>query len=332
MPSATASPVAPVRPNPWTKLGQPIDLRETDDRTVLARAGLDWKVRLAGLYTDGYTLLPNHRAVVREDTGRALGVVSPDYQPVQPDQLVGIVRALAAQAPVVVEAAGQFKGGAVVFIQARMPDLDLILGADLSHSLLTLVNGNDGRRPLCCSFQTRRIVCMNSLEYAVRTIKGNRQRTDLAKGHVIRHTAGLNAALGDMLNAYKAAIDGHHQTRDLYHHLAGTPLTKTLEREFFDRVFAADGPDESERAASLRKAREERLQAILASPTSRVPGTVSSAFALMQSAVEYIDFYRTTRTSDGEGVDAARMFSATFGSGQALKRKAIETIAELTAA
>lgn len=88
----------------------------------------------------------------------------------------------------------------------------------------------------------------------------------------------------------------------------------------------------SERAASLRKAREDRLQEILyASPTSRVPGTVGSAFALMQSAVEYIDFYRPTRTSDGESAEA-RMFSSQFGSGQALKKKAVETIAELTAA
>jgi len=328
----TIATITPVRPDPWTRIGSAIDLREADDRTVLTRANLDWKVRLAGLYTDGFNPLPNHRAVVREDTGVALGVVSPDYQPVQPDQLIGFVRALAAQAPVVVETAGSFKGGAVTFLQARMPDLDLRLGADLSHSLLTLVNGNDGRRPLCCGFQTRRIVCMNSLEYAVRVLRGNRERTDLARGHVIRHTSGINAALGDMLNAYRTAIDGHRQTRDLYQHLAGTPLTKTLERAFFERVFAAEGPDESERATSLRKAREERLQAILASPTSRVPGTVGSAFALLQSAIEYVDFFRPSKRSGTESMDAARMFSAQFGSGQALKRKAVEVIAELAAA
>lgn len=324
--------IAPVRPSPWSRLGASIDLRDTDDRTVLARAGLNWKVRLAGLYTDGFNPLPNHRAVVREDTGVALGVVSPEYRPLQPEQLVGFARALSANAPIVVESAGLFKGGAVTFIQCRMPQLDLAIGADLSHSLLTLINGSDGRRPVSCGFQTRRIVCMNSLEYAVKVIRGNRQRTDIGKGHVIRHTAGLNAALGDMLNAYKTAIDAHRQTRDLYQHLAGTPLTKALEKEFFERVFAAEAPDESERAASLRRAREERLQVILASPTSRVPGTVGSAFALLQSAVEYIDYFRPTRTSDGESAEAARMFSAQFGSGQGLKRKAVEVIAELAAA
>ena len=42
--------------------------------------------------------------------------------------------------------------------------------------------------------------------------------------------------------------------------------------------------------------------------------------------------FTTVHTADGEGADAARMFSAQFGSGQGLKRKAVETIAELTAA
>ncbi len=324
--------LTPVRPNPWSKLGQPIDLREVEDRTVLARCGLDWKVRLAGLYTDSFNPLPNHRAVVREDTGTALGVVSPEYQPVQNDQLVGFVRALAAQAPVNVELAGCFKHGAVTFIQARLPELDLRLGADVTRSYFMLTNGNDGQRPLVAGFTTIRAICMNSLALAVRQVKGNRSRTDLLRGHVVRHTAGITAALGDMLDAYRNAIDGHRQTRDLYQHLAGVPLTAKLERTFFDRIFAAEGPDESDRAAALRKTREDRLQSILASPTSRVPGTVGTAFSLMQAGIEYVDFSRPTRTSDDENADVARLYSATFGSGMSLKRKAVETIAELTAA
>lgn len=328
--TATTFPIAPIRPNPRTKLGQPIDLNNADDRTVLARAGLDWKVRLAGLYTDGFNPLRNFRAVVREDTGAALGVVSPEYRPLQNEQLIGLIRALTTTAPVVVESAGLFKGGALTWIQGRMPELDLRIGEDVSHSMLTLVNGSDGRRPVSVGFQTRRIVCMNTLDYAVRTIRGNRQRTDLAKGHVIRHTAGLNAALADMLDAYRTAIDAHRQTRAFYEHLARVPMTKQLEKNFFERIFAAEGPSESERAESLRKSRESRLAEILQSPTSLVPGTAGTAFSLLQSAVEFTDFFRKTRAGDGESVEAERMYSAQHGSGYALKRVAVETIAELT--
>lgn len=332
MPSATSSPVVPVRPSPWTKLGAPIDLRDADDRTVLASAGLGWRTSLRGIYTDAFNPIPGYRAIVRDDTSTALGVVSDSYTPVQNDQMLGFVRALAAQAPVRVELAGSFRGGAVTFIQARLPDLDIRIGQDVTSSLFMLSNGNDGQRPLVAGFTTIRAVCSNSLALAIKEVKGNRSRTGLMRGQVVRHTSGINAALGDMLNAYKDAIDGHRQTRDLYQHLAGTPLTKTLEREFFDRIFAADGPSESDRAASLRKARDERLQAILASPTSRVPGTVGSALALLESAIEYVDFYRPSKRTGIEDIDKARLFSAAFGGGYALKQKAVETIAELTAA
>lgn len=324
--------LTPVRPSPWTRLGAPIDLRNADDRTVLARAGLGWRTALRGIYTDAFNPIPGYRAVVRDDTSTVLGVVSDGYTTVQNDQMLGFVRALAAQAPVNVETAGCFKGGAVTFVQARLPELDLRLGSDVTRSYFMLSNGNDGQRPLVAGFTTIRIICANTLSLACRQVKGNRTRTDLMRGYAIRHTAGITTAISDMLTAYKTAIDGHRQTRDLYQHLASTPLTKALEKEFFERVFAAEAPDESERAASLRKAREERLQAILASPTSSVPGTVGSAFVLLQSATEYIDWFRPTRSSDGESVEAARMFSAQFGSGQAIKRKAVEVIAELAAA
>jgi phage/plasmid-like protein (TIGR03299 family) len=324
--------LTPVRPSPWSRLGHPIDLSSADDHTVLASAGLDWHTSLRGIYTDGLNPIRDHRAIVRDDSSRVLGIVSPEYSIVQNAELLSFVRALAANAPVNVETAGSFKHGAVTFIQARMPDLDLCLGSDVTRSYFMLSNGNDGQRPLVAGFTTVRVICANTLALAIREVRGHRNRTDLMRGHVIRHTSGITHAIADMLGAYRSAIDGHRQTLDLYRHLATRPHTQMLESAFFERVFATEGPDESVRAASLRKARAERLQAILASPTSRVPGTVGSAFSLMQAAVEYIDYARPTRTSDGENADDARLFSATFGSGQALKRKAVSTIAELTAA
>jgi hypothetical protein len=40
-------------------------------------------------------------------------------------------------------------------------------------------------------------------------------------------------------------------------------MTRQLERDFFDRIFVAEAPSETDRAASIRKARESRLQQIL---------------------------------------------------------------------
>ena len=88
------------------------------------------------------------------------------------------------------------------------------------------------------------------------------------------------------------------------------------------QVFGRPGRDETDRAKALRKGREERLAAILASPTSQVRGTKDTAFSLMQAVVEYADHDRTTRTSDGGDAEESRLFSSTFGSGAELKAMA----------
>ncbi len=332
MPSATVSPVAPVRPSPWSKLGSPIDLRDADDRTVLARAGLDWKVRLAGLYTDSFAAVEGFRAAVREDTGRALGVVGLDYQPLQNEQSLGLLRCLAQHAPVRIESAGSFKFGAQTWFQAKIDGLEIRVGDDVTECFLLASNTHDGSRAFMLGLQGRRVVCQNSLALANAEVQGNRRRTDLAKGHVVRHSKGAAIALQDALDTYASALAARKTTQAAYEHLASVSSSRALERAFLDRVFAApSGPDESGRAAALKKSREERIRLTLESATSRVRGTSDSAFALLQSVVEYADFYRPTRTSEGESADAARLFSANFGgSGADLKASAWSAILDLT--
>lgn len=330
--TAIASPVAPVRPSPWTKLGAPIDLRDADDRTILARCGLDWKVRLAGLYSDNFSVVEGFRALVREDTGRALGISGPDYQPLQNDQGLGLLRCLAKHAPVRLETAGSFRHGAQTWFQAKIEGLEIRVGDDVTECFLLASNSHDCSRAFMLGLQGRRVVCQNTLALANAQVQGNRRRTDLAKGHVIRHTKGMTIALQDALDTYTSALAARKVTQAAYEHLASVPSSRALERAFLDRVFAApSGPDESGRAAALKKSREERIRMILSSPTSNVRGTAGSAFALLQSAVEFADFHKSVRSSDGENVEVARLFSANFGgSGANLKERAWEVILDLT--
>jgi len=95
-------------------------------------------------------------------------------------------------------------------------------------------------------------------------------------------------------------------------------------------VFGKPGPDESERAKTIRKNRDERIAAILASPTSQVKGTKDTAFSLLNATTEFVDHFRSTKTSDStESSDEARSMSAMFGSGDALKSKAWNRMMEL---
>jgi phage/plasmid-like protein (TIGR03299 family) len=331
----TASNITPVRTSPWTRLGSPIDVRpDCTDRDILARAGLDWRVGLRGIYTDAFNPIPDYRAVVREDTGRALGVVSPEYHPLQNDQILGLLRCLSGQVPLTIETAGSFRFGALTWMQARLDGLEIRVGDDVTHSYLLASTGHDGNRPFVLGLQGIRVICQNTLALAIREVHHNRSSTGLARGHVIRHTKGMPVAIQDALDTYRTALDAQKTTQAAYHHLASVTRSRAMERKYLDLIFpgsTAAGADEHDRATAIRKAREERIQAILASPTSLVRGTAGSLFSLMQAVVEYVDFARPTRTSEGESADAARTFSASFGSGADLKSKAWDTALALAA-
>lgn len=330
------STIAPVRANPWSRLGAPLDVRpDTPDRDILARAGLDWKVALRGLYTDSFQPVSDFRAVVREDTGRALGVVSPEYTPLQNDQILGFLRALGQQVKLRIETAGVFKHGAITWMQAHLDGLDIRVGEDVTQSYLLASSGHDGGHPFILGLQGVRVVCQNTLALAIREVRQNRAQTGLAKGHVIRHTKGLPVAMQDALATYQSAIEARRTTQAAYEHLASMPLSQALAREYLDRVFtvvAPTAPSESDRAAAIKKSREERIQQILASPTSNVKGTAGSLYSLLQAVIEMTDFHRPTRTNDGESADAARFYSANFGgSGAALKERAWDAALALAA-
>jgi hypothetical protein len=120
-------------------------------------------------------------------------------------------------------------------------------------------------------------------------------------------------------------------TKAAWNRLADVPLTTKREADLMRRVFGTPGPDETDRAHALRKSREERIAAILASPTSQMKGTKDSLFSAMQSIVEWCQHEKSVRTSDGGDTDEARLFSATFGSGADVKARAWAAALEMAA-
>ena len=334
-PEAGAPPsgAIPPRSSPWLRLGRSFE--PTSDATeALKRSGLDWAVEKVGLRTADLSPIHNHVAIRRTDNARVLGIVGADFQPLQNAEAFGFFRDLAGEARISFETAGAFDGGSITWVQAKLPDLGIRIGDDVSDSYLFISNGHIGNKTLTIAPTTIRIVCRNTLRMAEAQLQGTRQRRhSLEAGFTVRHTRGMKEALADIRDAYARTVRSHAATSQAYQHLAGKRLTVKLEDEFLSRVFEAGvGPAEAERAKTIRLNRRERIQAILASPTSQVKGTRDSAFSLFQAAVEFVDHDRGSRVAEGEDVSEKRLVSATFGSGADLKSAAWDAILDLTRA
>lgn len=321
------------RQNPWQRVGR--SFQPTSDATeALQRSGLDWAVEKVGLRTADLGPISNHVAIRRTDTGRVLGIVGVDYEPLQNADAFAFFRDLAGEARISFETAGAFEHGAITWVQAKLPDLGIRIGDDVSESYLFISNGHVGNKTLTIAPTTIRIACANSLRMAEAQGQDARQRrSGLEAGFTVRHTRGMKEALADIQQAYARTVRSHAATTQAYQHLASKPLTTPMADDFLRRVFEAGiGPDESDRAKTIRLNRRQRIDAILASPTSLVKGTRDTAFSLFQAAVEYVDHDRLTRTADGEDATEKRLVSATFGSGADIKAAAWSAILDLTRA
>jgi phage/plasmid-like protein (TIGR03299 family) len=327
------------RQNPWQRVGRNLSPGGSADPNLAIReAGLDWTVSRVDLRTaDSLDPVPDFSAIRRSDTGRILGVVGPDYEPFQNAGMFQVFSDLARVGrddgglPFNIETAGAFNGGKVVWALAHLPDLGIRIGDDESKTYLLVSNGHTGNKTLIIAPTTIRVICRNTLAMAEAQARNNRSMLGLAGGFTIKHTPGIHESVNQAKHAFSTVIRDHAATKAAWNRLADVQLTQKLEAEFMAQVFGTPGPDEADRAKSLRKSREDRLAAILASPTSQVHGTKDTLFSVMQAVVEYADHDRTTRTSDGGDADGSRLFSATFGSGAELKSRAWESALALAA-
>jgi phage/plasmid-like protein (TIGR03299 family) len=327
------------RQNPWQRTGRTLTgAATTDPEIAIRQAGLDWTVSRVDLRTaDSLDPVPDFSAIRRSDTNRILGVVGPDYEPFQNRAMFDVFTDLAKVGredgglPFTIETAGAFTHGKVVWALAHIPDLGIRIGDDEAKTYLLVSNGHTGNRTLIIAPTTVRVICRNTLAMAEAQARRNRTKPGLAGGFTLKHTPGIHEAVADSTAAFAATIQSHRTTKAVWNRLADVPLTRKREADLMAAVFGKPGPDETDRARALRKTREDRIAAILASPTSQVRGTKDTLFSAMQAIVEYADHDRTTRTSDGGDADEARLVSATFGSGAELKARAWDAALEMAA-
>ena len=157
----------------WHGLGTVIPEGPLRPLEALPIAGLDWSVSVAPVFAhatrkggpdDGapYTAqCKGARAIVRDDTGESLAVLSDAFEPVQNRDFATLLEALGRD----VETMGSLRGGRVVFGLLRQGEFGLGAGERVRQYILA-VNGHDGSRALSFFPTDVRVVCANTLRMA----------------------------------------------------------------------------------------------------------------------------------------------------------------------
>jgi phage/plasmid-like protein (TIGR03299 family) len=329
--------LAYARELPWHKQGTKIADNATGTE-MLKAAGLDFDIITQDLKTETGLPVNGVKATVRTDTNSVIGVVGNGYNVFQNREMVQFFEDLVRGKQISYEAAGGLGNGEKVWVLARIPDLSYAIKGDQMDSFMLIRNGHDGSQALIAQPTFTRVICQNSYKAASREFIQRKKlygKNSIHAGYQIRHTSNMRGALDQALQAYQNCLNDAIATKELFTLLADKPVTDAQIREYFLKVSdmaKANNDREKEKASAIANAREEKrieeLKRLWEAPTNQT-GTKGTAFAAYNTVVEWVDFTRGTRKTDGKDEEAARFESSMFGSGDTIKSKALLEVMEL---
>lgn len=306
------------REDVWHRLGQ--EMKEGQPLEVWAReAGLNWSaikvpavMDLAPLALGGdrYRVIEDDCFVVRSDNGAKLGYASDGYQVVQPmDVLEWFQNYIALDERFKLDVCGSLKGGRMIWATALFDGAEKIIGEDHKARLLmtTTFDGSGSTKNLATM---TRGVCWNTVSTAladggkscVTTRHNTKFRADKVRAELARIVAGFEA--------YKKMAEA----------MAAANMAVATTEAFFKGLL--DIPHDAKvDDVSTKKLNQLEALAEAYKMTVQEGTPVGTKWTALNAVTRWVDHDRATR--GGASEDEARMLSSQFGSGAALKAKAV---------
>jgi phage/plasmid-like protein (TIGR03299 family) len=226
--------------------------------------GLNFQVELQAMKAmvklpNGGTMevdVPENRAVVRMDRNEVLGVVGPSYHVLQNLDAFRVLEPLVDAGIASLETGGSLRGGRDVWMMVKFNvDSDrvraILKDEVLPYALIS--NNHNGARKVTLQETPIRVVCKNTLNFALR---------DLSKAVTVRHTANVKARTVDAAAELFGNVTRRYEViADQYASLKATVLSEAqFERLVLDIAAPLPGAPK-ERKDNIAKAAFEKATA-----------------------------------------------------------------------
>jgi phage/plasmid-like protein (TIGR03299 family) len=208
----------------WHGLGNVVDYTLSLS-TALKQSGLGWEVEKSegiNAVTDSLLYTNEYRGIVRKDTQEVLGIVSPQYQVVQNDEVFRLAEYFSNVATV--ESAGSIQGGRKCYLLLNQDSFEASLD-DTVERYMALFWGHDGKSSIVLKPTSIRVVCKNTMDMALAEDTKNKM--------TIKHH-------GDMATKMQEARDilaEYKNTSMLFRNQVDTLVTRPISHDALRRFF-----------------------------------------------------------------------------------------------
>lgn len=298
---------ASLRQPAWHNLGT-VFQDEVNTTEMLELAHLnDWNVRLEDVaMPDGFNSDKSYSFVTRTNPfdrtqNDVLGVVGERYVPLQNEDLFSFGDNL-LDGGGRWETAGSIKGGRVVFGSIALTDsitLDPNGRADKIDNYLLINTSHDGSIAIQASITPVRVVCANTLNLALSSLKGKK---DVKQTFKIRHT---QTAEGKIAVA-REALGLAHKYIDEFSTMANEMIETEITKAQFDKIVELAYPAPTKDAKGSQKKYDGKMDLLQSIYVGDFNNTISgTAWGAYNALTERLDWYRNSRGGNNESIYAS---------------------------
>lgn len=299
---------------PWHGLGaalpknQPIEVWQK-------KAGMDFEIKQTDVLfnaasEDGNLLNlrsnPDSTVLYRSDNYTPLSVVSKRYKVVQPKEVLEFYRDLTTAGGFELETAGVLKGGKKLWALARTGQETILAGGDKVKAYLLLATSCDSTLATSAFFTSIRVVCNNTLQMAVGDSKGviRVPHSTTFDPAAVKQELGLGMTTWDQFMISIKAMSNR-------------PVNKFEAMSYLVNVLGDPALPLNEQP------NQTAIQTVYGlysggGKGSQLQSANGTVWGLINCITEYTDSHRRARNQDN------RLDSAWFGTGAAIKQKALD--------
>lgn len=285
---------------PWHGLGTVVDgvLVASD---ALTAAGLDWNVRMEPLFwspDNGETVSPleNRYATVRDSDERVLGVVSPDYNIFQNEDVFSFFDSVVESGEAKYTTAGSLQQGAKVFMTAKIGEGFTVGGEDAMETYLILSTSHDGTKSLQALTSTIRVVCANTLTLATRNAKTKWS---------LRHKSTLSGKVQEARESLQLA----HTYEEEFQKEAEAMMSVQISKDQFLDIITGLLPDQKRKK---ERSIEELMAVYETEPTVIDAPGIGTGWQTIAATTYWSDHIKESRSEEARYKSAIEGFGATF--------------------
>jgi phage/plasmid-like protein (TIGR03299 family) len=280
----------------------------------ITEAGFDWEIKSAPVQAstpaDGVINMPDKHLLYRGDTLSPLSVVSSRYKIVQPPEVLRFYEDLVEAGGFQLETAGMLFGGKRFFALAKVDEGSDVVKGDRVKGYLLLSTSCDGSLATSAQFTSIRVVCNNTLRMAIRDHNGDEQSRISIPHSATFDPAKVKSQLGLANDSFLSFMEDMRLLAD----------RKLNNREAITYLIDLVGdPTRSLEDQSSGDANQMKLIYDLYTKDGMGHELAGlTAWGMLNAVTEMVDHHTGHKTTD------ARMDSAWFGTGAALKQRAYD--------